>query len=439
MLKIILVLLALVVIVSPPQDLVAQEIPVIFVNPGEELAANGIDTTDISSIRALFDRSASPMSPYAALFLAQGGYVDIGAKIGERVAQILGSESPFAILSLPSYLTALYLLRDVQTIPLLQTSLDTLLARRERGVHRGVTEINDVLTMMVNLGDYSRFSVVKDLLRAPDQFRHPGIVRIVAAYASSQELRPLVYAEVKGLLTHPDKVFRFSAVRELGKFKNHPETQGALRQVALSDRDYTVREEAIVSLFAIYRDFDYVLRACEDIAVDPSDSVSFRWSVNWIQYVNLPNALMTLMRIREKLPEGYRREYVSREIESYEPPRPLLASQELTLAASLDSLISQKHQTFALGWLGDKNFVKELDDGLENARKHLAKGDSVNTYKEVQKVQEKIQKEYDRTQENEKKNKPRDKRFVTTEGYKFLYFNAKYILDRLPGEKTKKK
>lgn len=119
-------------------------------------------------------------------------------------------------------------------------------------------------------------------------------------------------------------------------------------------------------------------------------------------------------------------------LKEFKPPVPPLSTPVLVM---LDSLISYKHQVAALGWLGDEHFVKELDNDLENAQKHLAKGDSVNTSKEVEKFQEKVNKEYERTIDNEKKNKPRDKRFVTEEGYKFLSYNAKYIIDRLPKKK----
>lgn len=103
-----------------------------------------------------------------------------------------------------------------------------------------------------------------------------------------------------------------------------------------------------------------------------------------------------------------------------------------------DTLISLKHQAFSNGWLADKNFVKEVDNHLENAQKHLAKRDSLNAYKEVEKFQEKVDKEYKKTVDSEKKNKPRDKRFVSVDGWKLLYFNAGYILDRLPSEKKGK-
>ncbi|MBF8297340.1 MAG: hypothetical protein HW389_3885 [Bacteroidetes bacterium] len=41
-----------------------------------------------------------------------------------------------------------------------------------------------------------------------------------------------------------------------------------------------------------------------------------------------------------------------------------------TVQASMDTLISVKHRSFNLGWLADANFVKELDNGLDNAKKH---------------------------------------------------------------------
>jgi hypothetical protein len=103
----------------------------------------------------------------------------------------------------------------------------------------------------------------------------------------------------------------------------------------------------------------------------------------------------------------------------------------------LDTLISLKHQAITAGWLVDRNFLNELDNHLENAQKHLARGDSVNARKEIEKFQEKVDKEYQKTSDDQKKGKAPDKRFVTEEGWKLLYFNAQYIIDRLP-EKSKK-
>jgi hypothetical protein len=90
----------------------------------------------------------------------------------------------------------------------------------------------------------------------------------------------------------------------------------------------------------------------------------------------------------------------------------------------LDTLVSLKHWIFSFGWIADKNFVNELDNGLENARKHLLKTDSLKCAREVEKFQTKVSKEY-------KEANTHDKRFVTIEGWKFLYYNARYIIERL--------
>jgi hypothetical protein len=104
---------------------------------------------------------------------------------------------------------------------------------------------------------------------------------------------------------------------------------------------------------------------------------------------------------------------------------------------TIDDLISLKHEAYAKGWIGDEHFVKELDNGLENAKKHLARGDSVNCAKELEKFQDKVKKEYDKTVEDRKKNKSRDKRFVTEEGFTSLTKAAQSIIDRLPQKKKR--
>ncbi len=101
----------------------------------------------------------------------------------------------------------------------------------------------------------------------------------------------------------------------------------------------------------------------------------------------------------------------------------------------VDTLIAMKHRASDRGWLADDKFVNELDNGLANAQKHLARGDSANCAREVKTFQDKVNKQYQTTLDNEKKNKRRDKRFVTVEGWKFLFYNAQYILDRLPAPK----
>ncbi len=71
----------------------------------------------------------------------------------------------------------------------------------------------------------------------------------------------------------------------------------------------------------------------------------------------------------------------------------------------LDTLISYKHQVFALGWLGDKNFVNELEHHLDNAKRHLTRSDSLNTAQQVRLFQEKVHREHERTEQKQQQRK----------------------------------
>jgi hypothetical protein len=121
----------------------------------------------------------------------------------------------------------------------------------------------------------------------------------------------------------------------------------------------------------------------------------------------------------------------NRAVQRFKPPAP---PPTTAVSVLLDTLISYKHQVAALGWLGDKNFVRELDNHLDNAKRHLARRDSLNTAQQIRLFQDKINREHERTKQKQEQGVPRDPRFVTIEGWKFLYHYPQYILDRLPKE-----
>lgn len=112
---------------------------------------------------------------------------------------------------------------------------------------------------------------------------------------------------------------------------------------------------------------------------------------------------------------------------SGEAPKSIIIDLETSTPSVelLDTLISIKHRAFGKNWIGDHTFINELDNGLDNARKHLARGDTANCAKELESFQNKVKREYD------KKATPGGRRFVTEDGYKLLWFNALYIVDRL--------
>ncbi|MDD5607986.1 MAG: hypothetical protein PHY57_05700, partial [Ignavibacterium sp.] len=76
-------------------------------------------------------------------------------------------------------------------------------------------------------------------------------------------------------------------------------------------------------------------------------------------------------------------------------------------------------------WLGDLNFSNELKNILTTAKTNLQNGDSLACRVQVKAFQDLVDNVY-------KDSLNTDQRFVTIEGWKFLYWNAQYILDRLP-------
>jgi hypothetical protein len=138
------------------------------------------------------------------------------------------------------------------------------------------------------------------------------------------------------------------------------------------------------------------------------------------------------------------------------PPNPFV---HLTF---LDTLLSYTRQSAELGWLApltglgrhrdddcdederpDDGVTKNIDKRLQKAKKELSKGDSLKARKELEKLVEKLERTWKRSQEQEKKHKQekkekRDDVILTSEAYALLKYNTEYLIDRLPDRKPKK-
>jgi|GEM_PF-1542812 len=130
-------------------------------------------------------------------------------------------------------------------------------------------------------------------------------------------------------------------------------------------------------------------------------------------------------------------EMIQDRLKEFIPPKP---SAMISVFVLLDSLKSYIVQSQNYNWLGNSYFVTELTKKLDEAKKHLTKKhadvkDSIKCAKEVRKFQKKVNEVYEETLEKGKKHEHHKEKFVTVEGWKFLYYNAQYILDRLPALK----
>ncbi len=102
------------------------------------------------------------------------------------------------------------------------------------------------------------------------------------------------------------------------------------------------------------------------------------------------------------------------------PPDTLMSKSDM-----IEDLISLIDTVYNYTWLGDLTFSNELKNILTTAKTNLQNGDSLACRVQVKTFQDLVDNVY-------KDSLNSDPRFVTIEGWKFLYWNAQYILDRLP-------
>ena len=104
---------------------------------------------------------------------------------------------------------------------------------------------------------------------------------------------------------------------------------------------------------------------------------------------------------------------------------PVQPDSAASLIDLLDNLTNYVDSVSSYNWLGDLTFSNELKTILTTAKTNLQNGDSLACRVQVKAFQDLVDNVY-------KDSLNTDPRFVTIEGWKFLYWNAQYILDRLP-------
>ncbi len=110
------------------------------------------------------------------------------------------------------------------------------------------------------------------------------------------------------------------------------------------------------------------------------------------------------------------------EIDIFQPPLPDSTKSTNDL---LNNLFNYVDSVSFYTWLGDLQFKSDLQSILQSAKTNLQSGDSLACRVQVKSFQDSVDNVYADSLNT-------DPRFVTLEGWKFLYWNAQYILDRLP-------
>lgn len=98
----------------------------------------------------------------------------------------------------------------------------------------------------------------------------------------------------------------------------------------------------------------------------------------------------------------------------------------------LDFLISLKHQAASLGWLRGDEFIKDLDEKLDQAKEALAKGHGFQAGKKLEQFIGSLDDQRHKQEERRRHDHREPETFLSGNAYNLLKPNAEFILSKLP-------
>ena len=291
----------------------------------------------------------------------------------------------------------------------------------------------DATGILINLQDYSTINYLWQILERdkPGGKIEPSVINILSEllYVPQYETR----AKQELLDIYNSSYYRNM---EDGLFNFRPQILGILvkkygmeikdilLESFLNDPSVSIRISSIdylreinyprLDTLLIYKLYSQTL----DTVVNPIIGL------NITQMLNTPQGLHTLTTYKPTIINQSVEEAINRYVEARkysEAKRIYLES----LSQYLDTIKTFISDLQAYNWLGDLTFSNELKNILTTAKTNLQNGDSLTCRVQVKSFQDLVDNVY-------KDSLNSDPRFVTIEGWKFLYWNAKYILDRLP-------
>ncbi|GJQ22123.1 MAG: hypothetical protein HBSIN02_24780 [Bacteroidia bacterium] len=416
MLRQVLIGLSLCGIVSA--SVFAQNLKIVFSDPGEILQHHGIDTTDSDFLRSLVDTAELSISQQAAILLARRGDTQITDTIKRRISESWDE----GILTPKNYVAALYLLNDPQTRQYAHAVIDSIVSQKKRGEARFYTfNVNSCIDILLNLGDYSQYGLLNSLFNDPEGPLGSEGIPTLAAFAASPLYRDSVYVRLQDFLSSGNHDSRWQATYHLTHFTDMANQQSVLQSIASNDLSWDIRILAIDTLMKVYHD-PHALDAAKTIALAVEDTTAFVNALIRVELFDSPLALVTLESIANESTAGYFKDFAAHALEFYQPPFP---EDDVPIPVMIDSLAANTTQAADLGWLSDAAFRAELISILQTARSSLSNGDSIDCRLSIDQYVAAVDGEYRDSADG-------DNRHVDENAWRFLFYKAQYILNRLP-------
>ncbi|MFZ2865979.1 MAG: HEAT repeat domain-containing protein [Ignavibacteriaceae bacterium] len=277
--------------------------------------------------------------------------------------------------------------------------------------------------ILMKLGDYSKASLVFEYL----QYEYPKISQLeISILSRLLNNIPQYYEAAKiELVRAVQEAFfyrdRYYALEVLYNH-NQQETIPLMKQMFVEDEDPTNRLWSLDTLTVKHKDEEIHTLLKQRLSQDPDFYLRYKIAMKLLYSFGY---LSDYKFVADYLPSEQNaeiKEGLLINMSAYKPRKP---DSSASITDLLTELVNMTDTANLYTWLGDLNFSNELKSILITAKTNLLEGDSLACRIQVKAFQDLVDNVY-------KDSLNSDPRFVTIEGWKFLYWNAQYILDRLP-------
>ncbi|HEX6981939.1 MAG TPA: hypothetical protein VF181_04190 [Balneolaceae bacterium] len=394
---------------------------------GEQLHNLGVDTTQIDAVFQALREGILLKSQYAALFLAEHNKEDAI----ELIKNKYNKEREYTHGAF-RYLKALKMLKDNSAESMLIAFADSLYRVIKAGKAHDTEHYvyQGTLQLLMDFNNYSQFERIIEIIKSNAKAKDSqGYYSLLLNFLGVDKFKDEVINTFIFILNnYSNTSSRVSVANRSCLFPESTKLQNALRKSAVEDTSFAVRKWSLIRLQDTYQDpnlLDLVLANLEAINTRPN--IELYLFIIYEEYN--PRSLFLIKKLKNSSSNKIVQEEAANIYKDYWWLyfKPFGKEYNYTPSRTLDSLKAYTKDVASYDWLGDQGFVNELTNRLENAQRHLARGDSANAAKQIVGFRQRLQKVYEQSQQ--RNNNPR---FVTEDGYKFLYYNAGYLLERLP-------
>ncbi len=214
---------------------------------------------------------------------------------------------------------------------------------------------------------------------------------------------------------------RYAALMPLYR-KYGTEILALMLEVFSQDEEANNRQLVLDVLIKCCKTAEFHSLLKERLWSDPNYYVRYKIMGKLLGVYGTPEDYKFVLDYLPNEPDPKVKEYSQDDLELYKPPKP---DSNSTIENLINNTVIQADTLYSYNWFGDLIFLNGMKNILTTAKINLQSGDSISCAINIKSFQDEIDYVY-------KDSLNTDQRFVTIEGWKFLYWNAQYILDRLP-------